>query len=633
MSNLEVTFISTPIGELSSYSNVTNSSGQATVLLRSTQSGVANILASVSTISNSTNVSFKLIPAAILIQTFPYDIPWPYYYARVCRNSLVKAIVLDNAGNPVGDIPVNFSTNSSGASLSPKSDITTQDGTVITYLQPTAVEVVKIRGSAYIAELGQYISNSTNTEIVGCQDCDAPTKGDWIIDTNVTCKDANITLDIGNLNVTRKGKLTFFNVSLSSTTSGMGINLQNGGKFYIYDKDNNSQTDNDKSRIQMTYFYVQKNTTFVMNNSEVRGTVTWYCPTPGTCYPEGGFVIYTKGAVIQNSNITGSCVGIVLDPNANNTILNGNSISDNYALIGYGCGVGIQVLSSNNTISDNYIARNGFEGIEMAYGYNNTVRNNTFIGNAYRVTNGLDFWVALSPGSNISDNLVIGSGTYPEISMYGIYVEYSPGITIHNNTVYGQSMSGIILLNSSNAEVSNNTVSGFMRTSSTCSCNWDGLVLGSLIICSSPNSNITANRVSKSNNAICLFSSDNSSITANMLAPETAFGEGNSSGIYIQDSSNNTINNNTVTGSFYTSYLISLSNSLNNTIRENSLSGSSMYSSTTGIIFDNSNGTAMLNNFSWMPTGVSCSDSAPILIGNVFLSVPDPLDGCPPQQE
>lgn len=153
-----------------------------------------------------------------------------------------------------------------------------------------------------------------------------------------------------NLIIEDKGELTFQNVTLKMNCSydgEFGIEVKDGGGFYIYDGDNNIETDEDCSIITSSSkygysFYVRNGAKFEMKNSKVNKC--------GYKALDHGLTIESDDVLIESNIISNNYDGIICKSNA--TILN-NEIFDNK-------NNGIDIYSSNPKIINNKIYENDF---------------------------------------------------------------------------------------------------------------------------------------------------------------------------------------------------------------------------------------------------------------------------------
>ena len=159
--------------------------------------------------------------------------------------------------------------------------------------------------------------------------------GEWMIEDGDTIIRQNQEIRLkGNLTIENGGNLTLKNVTLKMNCSSDGefkIEVQNGGSFYIYDDDNNKETNYDVSVItaystsKEYLFHVKEGGKMIMKNSELH-----------ECGPGGmgeedkwGLIIWSFEIFIENNTISSNhngiyCRGISTPRIVNNTFLKNN---------------------------------------------------------------------------------------------------------------------------------------------------------------------------------------------------------------------------------------------------------------------------------------------------------------------
>ncbi|MCX6777182.1 MAG: Ig-like domain-containing protein [Candidatus Micrarchaeota archaeon] len=257
---IEVAFISTPIGIVSDYSATTDQNGKASVRITSTVAGTADVRATSYGIYNLTKLTFA---PSVNLQFSPFD-------DYTCNGSYLVIRVVDSNGAPVTDIPVNFLLNVSPsiATISPNPEVTDISGYAISYLKimnPVTTQFnMNVTAFVDIPTYNIHVNSSQVVHAVQCQACGAPTQGDWIIDKKVDCENTTIALN-GNLNISfdaayihNWGDLTFKNVSLvinSQNYSLHGIYMNRMARFSVLDNDNNPDTNLDASNIGSNFSF------------------------------------------------------------------------------------------------------------------------------------------------------------------------------------------------------------------------------------------------------------------------------------------------------------------------------------------------------------------------------------------
>lgn len=188
--------------------------------------------------------------------------------------------------------------------------------------------------------------------------CVPPSTGNW--DINATCSLSNQIINLnGNLNVQDAGNLTFKNVTLrmNGTNDGeYGINVKSGGKFYIYDNDNNPTTTNDASNITNGanssfnfFFTVDSGSTFAMKNGFL-SYCGWSFDSVNTW--KNGLDVHIPLTEFSGNTLTKNYIGLYLSTSTNSVIVNNTIVSNNF----YGVYVrsSSSIVFNNNNISSNY---------------------------------------------------------------------------------------------------------------------------------------------------------------------------------------------------------------------------------------------------------------------------------------
>jgi parallel beta-helix repeat protein len=210
-------------------------------------------------------------------------------------------------------------------------------------------------------------------------------------------------------------------LKLNGTTDGTyGINVTSGGKFYIYDNDNNPATTSDASNItngdnsSFNYFFIiNSGTTFEMKNSYL-GYAGW----ENTVGKRG------------------------LEINTTVTEFSGNTLANNQY-------DGLALYSDNNIIFNNTFSSNYGDHMYLWYSDNNNVSNNRITFS----TLGQGIYMYSCSGNNITNN------TIDSTSGQSIFMYDSRYNNISNNVIYNSSSQGIALSFSSNNTLTNNIVS------------------------------------------------------------------------------------------------------------------------------------------------------------------------------
>ncbi|MFX1501316.1 MAG: nitrous oxide reductase family maturation protein NosD, partial [Promethearchaeota archaeon] len=251
----------------------------------------------------------------------------------------------------------------------------------------------------------------------------------------------NITIDGQNLyNCIRiDNSNVYFTIRNCTLINGVGEYWHSGG-IRLENVSNGKLLNNDCSFNQQGIYLLNSNNNTLSgntaNNNTIHGIVFWdQCDNTKiigntACFNHQGIKIdsYTpyyngNNLVINNNASYNLDAGIVISDNNNTEILNNNAINNGVGVIGVGIGVH---LSRNITISFNHVQGNGY-GIEVYNDTNCKIINNTAISN-----NGLE-------------------GT-------GINIEFGTKLYISDNNVSLSTYGGIMLKNTYNNTVSENTV-------------------------------------------------------------------------------------------------------------------------------------------------------------------------------
>jgi parallel beta-helix repeat protein len=291
-----------------------------------------------------------------------------------------------------------------------------------------------------------------------------------------------------------------------------------------------------------------------LGNAQAEDTITFDTAT----FPPASPVTITLLSILPSlsqGNITldGSNAGVILDGSSLGGGTDGIDIRSDYNIV-----KGLEFLSFSsvgitvnggkfNVISDNTIISCG-QGIEFSSSNNNTIINNTVYNNNYNGIRLLD---------NSNNNTITNNTVYDNIQQSGIWFDLSSNNTISNNTIYNNDEDGIRLLTSSNNNIIvNNTVYNN---------NWVGVRLQSSI----HNTRIANNTVYGNNeNGILIEGpvASNDNIVSNNTVHNNFY-----NGISLaQGSSFNTITNNTVYSNNENGIILS-SSTQNNAISYNTV--------------------------------------------------------------
>jgi parallel beta-helix repeat protein len=397
--------------------------------------------------------------------------------------------------------------------------------------------------------------------------------GDWEVTDVRYYYNCTIVMN-GSIIVKNGGSLTLRNVTIimNNTFNGtFNIEVLSGGSCYIYDFDNLSSTDFDRSKVTSAnpdyhyMFWVRDGANFIMKNSEMH-ECGWNSGS------NQGLTIESDWVVIDNNIITNSKEGVRLSYSSNCAITN-NTISN--------CNPGfIAWYSSGNTIVNNSFLNNSF-GIRIYYSSDNTL--------------------AYNDVSNCHD---------------GIYLFDAPRTIITNNSIYSNILYGIDMWASENTNITDNTISnneyGIVLRKTSPNCIISGNTLssnedGGFALQSSSNSITNNTIISNKRRGINAYSSSMNIILNNAISD-------NHVGIFFDTSSDNTICNNTISNNWmgFSHY-----SSNTNIIRNNSFLGNAFYAISSGSVID------VQYNY-WGTTDLSKIDR---MIQNVDYN--NPLDSSP----
>ena len=231
--------------------------------------------------------------------------------------------------------------------------------------------------------------------------------------------------------------------------------------------------------------------------------------------------------ISSNNTITGNNVrnngwnGIRVVSSCNNSITSNNLCNNEYSIS--------LSDSNNNTITDNNVSNNKYGGIYLAdSSNNNSITGNTFVNNGLRVD---DSYQNIVAGNIVNGKPLVyleDASDYTVKDAGQVILVNCTNITVENGELSNTDV-GIALWKTENSRISNNNVSN-----NNC---------GSISISDSSNNNtITGNKVCNNNgDGISIYDSCNNSITGNNASSNSNVG------IYLSgDSSNNAITSNKV---------------------------------------------------------------------------------------
>lgn len=278
----------------------------------------------------------------------------------------------------------------------------------------------------------------------------------------------------------------------------------------------------------------------------------------------GLLAIHSSGLVVQDNNFNRNlCHGIFLIESTKNLIKN-NVVSD-------GWGSGITAWESDqNTVERNSITNNSGPGIQLYRSETNRIDNNTLSDNGYGDSAGdVEFNLYLSQNNTIFNNIFKNHGIafgnfgplehYLQANVSGNLIEGRPIIfwqNINGRTV-PDNASQVFLINCSNIEVTNHSLS---------------YIEVGIFTAYSSHIQIHNNTIANSRDyGICMLNSEYTRIADNdiFITDSTIT---STKGIYLFDSNNSIIDNNTAKSNYQ--YGIIISSSFNNSITENFVSDS-----------------------------------------------------------
>ena len=284
----------------------------------------------------------------------------------------------------------------------------------------------------------------------------------------------------------------------------------------------------------------------------------------------GVYLYKVKNVLIKNSEIRDCCIAIFLQESSRNDITNNviknntygvylnssssNSIHNNI-IENNGCGVYLEG-SNDNDIHSNVVLNNYEAGIDLNYARDNIIYNNTI---QYNYGDGIFLWE--SNNNTIYDNKIQSNGLM--YLGYGIYLGGSNSNVLYNNIFLNDSL---FVMASYNNIVKNNTVNGkllvYLESIGDVVIDQEA---GQIILVRCKNIRIMNQNISDTDVAIELFETCDVKILNSVIQNIYL------AGIFLSESINNIVYNNTIQDSKCGIYLAYSSNNSvhNNVIRDN----------------------------------------------------------------
>jgi len=314
----------------------------------------------------------------------------------------------------------------------------------------------------------------------------------------------------------------------------------------------------------------------------------------GSLWDGAGINVISSNNTITGNNVCNNSDGISVVSSSNNSITGNNLYNNEYSIS--------LSDSNNNTITGNNVCNNEYGGIYLAdSSNNNSITGNTFVNNGLRVFNSYQNTVE---GNIVNGKLLVyleDASDYTVKDAGQVILVNCTNITVENVDLSNTDV-GIELCKTENSRISNNIV-----RNNNC---------GSISLSDSSNNSITGNNVSNNNgDGISISDSSNNTITDNNASSNSNVG------IYLSgDSSNNAITDNIVrnnsnVGIWLSSFvLFPVNNTITGNIVRNNYGGIYLSRSCNNSITDNNVGD---NN----DDGISISRSGNNTItGNTFVN-------------
>jgi parallel beta-helix repeat protein len=402
-----------------------------------------------------------------------------------------------------------------------------------------------------------------------------PPSGNWVVTGQEVVENTTIALN-GNLTVIDGGSLTLTNVNLSLNVQyddQYGISVQEGGSLYVY----NSTIAPSNPEYRFTFDVNGSN--FVMKGSTLSGigrcNYTSGNPAMSSQDYSWGLRVWTDNSVLEDNEISGSAIGLILigsGETAINNTLSGNDVS------------ALALFGSNDEIEWNSLQQNATSTLDSAIINGAGIQNDTIFGNSIAETQLTFSLTARMDGIDMYDSLgieIVNNTIYA--SNQALQLHSSEDLVIENNTLtFGEN--GItIWLGCVNSRIEGNSLQALELAYGS------GFPTG-IVLNLADNSIIAGNRLSGNlSQAIWLDHTANSSVLNNYVDSQLSTDPSMSqTSILLSSSTNNTLSDNELSGTFRG--IIVYGSSDGNTISGNNVSAG------TSIIVDGSSRNVIYGN-------------------------------------
>ncbi|MCW4034052.1 MAG: right-handed parallel beta-helix repeat-containing protein [Candidatus Bathyarchaeota archaeon] len=282
-------------------------------------------------------------------------------------------------------------------------------------------------------------------------------------------------------------------------------------------------------------------------------------------------------SVIENVSMTDNAYGLIVSGNCSETVARNNIITGNTIF----SGVSVGELTSRFTLQGNTIS-NYTTGIDVA-GPNNTFVENTVTNNNGDAIHVRDSYTLVS-GNNVTYNgesgiLVDGSNnnisgnTITDNNADGLAIHGSSGNTVYGNTIANNNVDGIFFVESSHNTISENTIT-------------NNAVNGITLHRYSDDNTVSGNTITGNDCGVIVDISSNNLVLGNNMTF-------NDMGIFLNNAANNTtISGNIIANSAFDGILFqahSINNTvIGNTVNDNNWDGVNIQNSSDNFVLSNS---------------------------------------------